>query len=421
VCDPTNPVAPVTSTNTSAPPTLGPVPTTSPLLLLTRWPRPPEPPGEERRIGGNLRDGGDVERSVEHEVGPGATGPAPVPRRHRALAYVPVAVLVAATFGAAGVSMATTGSPTAPRPWLYPGSQPGSSSDPNQEAALTEARRLVDFVEPAPAWTAVSSPPTPSLAAPMSIPAGPDVVDLTQLWTSQETLAEVQTWVTQHPAVGSVPAGSGSSYQHGVLLATSTVTGYPAVPDRFESRQVLVALAPLAGGGVGIRVDAQVIWYPSRPPLEAIPAGVTAVEATVFTSTASPDSSEDVLAAKTFTDPRVAGLLARVVDSLPVAVPAPRSCPADLGTAPHLLLDFSGGAGVAPVRVRVDTNGCPSVSFTIGHTVEPPLTDNGLFELVDQLLGLDLPSIGADGPGDTGGSPSVSSGPESAAVVASSS
>jgi hypothetical protein len=204
-----------------------------------------------------------------------------------------------------------------------------------------------------------------------------------------------------------------------VLLASSTVTGYPAVPDLFQSRQVLVALAPLAGGGVGIRVDAQVIWYPTRPPLEEIPAGVTAVEATVFTGAEPPDSSDDVLATKTLTDPRVVGLLAQVVDSLPLAVPAPRSCPDDLGTAPQLVLAFSGGAGVAPVRVRVDTNGCPSVSFTIGQTVEPPLTDNGLFQLVDQLLGLDLPSIGADGPGATGGSTSVSSRPESPSVVAS--
>jgi hypothetical protein len=160
-----------------------------------------------------------------------------------------------------------------------------------------------------------------------------------------------------------------------------------------------VTVAALPRGGVGVRVDAQVVWYPTRPALEAIPSGTTRVTATVFTRGDLPGSPEDVLATGTFTDPRVVGLLAQVVDSLPLAVPGTRSCPADLGTAPELVLAFSGAGGVAPVVVRVDTSGCPSTSFTIGGTVEPPLTDDGLFQQVDQLLHLDLPSIDAAGQG----------------------
>jgi hypothetical protein len=313
-----------------------------------------------------------------------------VPWRRRALTLVPIAVLVVATLGAAGVSMAGTAAAPAPvtRQRTASPLAPPSSTDPNQAAATTEARRLADLVDPDPAWVAVSSPPTPSLTAAPSVPGVADLVDLSLLWTSHDTLDEVRAWVAAHPPAGSVPVGSSASYQRGALVTSGTTSGYGAVPGRLASRQILVTLAPLARGGVGVRVDAQVVWYPTRPPLEAVPSGTTRVTATVFTRAGLSDSAEDVVATKAFTGSRIVGLLAHIVDSLPVAVPGERSCPADGGTAPQLTLDFSGPGHVTSVRVLDDTNGCPTVSFTMGATIEPPLTDDGLFQEVDRLLAL---------------------------------
>jgi hypothetical protein len=183
--------------------------------------------------------------------------------------------------------------------------------------------------------------------------------------------------------------GTGSAFQGGALLETSRSFGFPAVADELESRQLLVAAAPLPGGGVGVRVDAQVIWYPSRPVSEVIPTAVTRVAATVFTQDALSGSTKDDLATRTFTSRSVVRLLAQMVDSSPLAVPGARSCPADTGSGPQLDLDFSGRAGVPRVVVHVDTNGCGGTSFTISGVTQPPLTDNGLFSRVDQLLGID--------------------------------
>ena len=151
-----------------------------------------------------------------------------------------------------------------------------------------------------------------------------------------------------------------------------------------------MAFAPLPHGGVGIRVDAQVVWYPSRPAAEWIPAGTTKVTATVYTGTALAGSPRNVLGRESFTYPPVVRLLADIVDSLPLAVPGRRSCPADTGTGSRLDLDFSGGPDVPKVTVHDDTNGCGGVAFRVGATAQPPLTDDGLFHHVEKLLGLDL-------------------------------
>ncbi|HLM97087.1 MAG TPA: hypothetical protein VK283_12280 [Acidimicrobiales bacterium] len=315
--------------------------------------------------------------------------------RFRASAYVPIAILVTATGLAAVASLATTAARHAPLAWHEPGSPPATSeSDPNAAAATDEARRLLGLV-PAPdsGWAPEPSAPTQSLAAPIAVEATPDLVDLYQLWRAPGTFGAVQAWVSSHPPTGSHPAGSGTSSGNGTVLETSLTYAYPVVADRFESRQLVVAFAPLPRRGVGIRVDAQVVWYPSRPAAERIPAGTTRVTATVYTRTGLTGSPENDLGRASFRYRPVVRLLAGLVDSLPMAVPGPRSCPADTGARPQLELDFSGGPHVPEVKVHDDTNGCGGIAFRVGQTAQPPLTDDGLFHRVDQLLGLDLRGI----------------------------
>jgi hypothetical protein len=316
--------------------------------------------------------------------------------RFRPLSYVPLAILMIATAAAAATSVATGPSDAAPLTWHNPGSQslpPTSPSDPHKQLATDDAQQLLGLVTPDGDWGAVSSPPVPSLASPMSLPGTADLVDQYHLWTAPGTMAAVQAWMAAHPPTGSRQVGSGSSYQDGVLVESGVTYGYAPTANEFSSRQVAVSFAPLPRGRVGVRVDAQVVWYPSRPSDESVPSGTTRVTATVYTRDSLAGSTETVLGSRTFTDPAVVSLLARLVDSSPLTVPGARSCPADTGTGPQLDLVFAGPPGVPEVRVHDDTNGCGGISFSIGRTTLAPLTDTGLLRRVEQLMGLDLSRV----------------------------
>jgi len=316
--------------------------------------------------------------------------------RARTVAYAPIVVLVLATATAATVSVVTAPSVPAARVWHDPELPPTPmSSDRNGEAATFAARLLLGLETPARSWKPVSSPPTVSLAAPMSEPASADLVDLYQMWTTPGSFRAVQEWVSAHRPAASHPAGSGSSFQSGALVSTDLTYGYPPVAGRLESRQLLVALAPLSRNRVGIRIDAQVIWYPSRPVAEEIPQGVTTVTVTVYSQDNGSGSPRIVLGATIITSPPLVRLLAHSVDSSPLTVPGSRSCPSDSGANPRLDLVFSGRPAVSTVIVHDDTNGCGGISFSIDGRAQAPLTDDGLFHRVDQLLGLDLPRVDA--------------------------
>lgn len=289
--------------------------------------------------------------------------------RFRPLTYVPLAILVLGTVAAAAVSVAAAPSSAVPLTWHGPGpSTSTSASDPDQALAGSEARRLLGLVSPDPDWAATSSPPTPSLATPTAFPATPDLVDEYQLWTTSGPLAAVRAWVSAHPPTGSTPAGSGSSSQNGKQIETNVTYGYPATANEFQSRQVLVAIAPLPRGGVGIRVDAQVVWYPSRPANESIPPGITKVAATVYTRGSLSNSTETVLGSATFTDPAVVGMLGNAVDSSPLEVPGPRSCPPMTG--PALSSTWSSRAGRGSERSRCMTT--PTVAEVSRSPSEAP-------------------------------------------------
>jgi hypothetical protein len=107
-------------------------------------------------------------------------------------------------------------------------------------------------------------------------------------------------------------------------------------------------------------------------------------------------SPRTVLGATIITSPPLVRLLAHSVDSSPLVVPGPRSCPSDTGASPQLDLVFSGRRGVPTVVVHDDTNGCGGISFSIDGRAQASLTDSGLFHRVDQLLGLDLPRVDDD-------------------------
>jgi hypothetical protein len=314
----------------------------------------------------------------------------------KTLLWAPLGLLLAATAAAAGASVAAAPR-TAPSATTLVGVWRGfapqdhaSVSDPHHTAATDDARHLISVMTVAPGWTAVTTPPTRSLAAPEAAPATANLVDLYELWTTPGTWWGVLADIAAHPPPGSRPVGSGMLAGNGGVLSSGATYGFTATAGLFDSRQLLVEVAPLADGSVGIRVDAQVIWYPSRPRDEFVPPHATTVTATIFMRRGLTSPATVILATRTTGSPSNVRRLARDVDLLPLAIPGPRSCPDDSGTEPQLDLDFSGPPGEPTVVVHDDPNGCGAVSFAFGHTAEAPLTDDGLLRQVEQFLGLPL-------------------------------
>ncbi|HYA69730.1 MAG TPA: hypothetical protein VED63_13445, partial [Acidimicrobiales bacterium] len=204
-------------------------------------------------------------------------------------------------------------------------------------------------------------------------------------------------WVEGHPPFGSTGVGGkGSMAQYGVVEESNVAFTYPVSSGAIQSEQVIVDVVPLNDSQVGIRADAQVIWYPTRPPAETIPVGERSVAVEVSGATRI-DSPPTVIALRDLTDPVVLSQLATKIDQMPLQIPGARSCPAAFASSPRLTLIFSGGPGVPAVQVVDDTSGCGEVTFTVEGQQEPPLVDDGLFHLVDTILGISLPNVDTTG------------------------
>ncbi|HUA96159.1 MAG TPA: hypothetical protein VMB82_11615 [Acidimicrobiales bacterium] len=306
-------------------------------------------------------------------------------RRFRA---APVLAGVALTLATAAAAVPLAGgsapSPPAVGSWSPVGGRPGA----DEHLAEAEAARALALVEPAPGWA--PAPPSPLLSGPTAAPATPNLVDAVRFWTAGATWASVLAWVQGHQPTGSTGAsGAGTTVDHGVVEESDVEFGLPVASAAIQSEQVSVAVAPIAGGKVGIRADAEVIWYPDRPPAETVPAGEDVVTAAV-TAGISAGSTPTLVALQTFTAPDVLTRLAREIDGLPLQIPGVRSCPAGLAGSPRLTLVFRGAGGVPGVTVVDDTSGCGDVTFDRGGEAEPPMEDNGLFHLVDAMLDISL-------------------------------
>jgi len=295
---------------------------------------------------------------------------------------------------AAGPGVAAPG----PVSWPVPGWPPAQGApDPHQVLAAAEASRLLGLVAVAPGWRLDATAPSSLLAGPMSYPATPDLVDVALVWSADEDAASALSWIAHHPPAGSTVAnGPDTDWRNGVMLESAFDDTYPSGSDAFESEQVDVAVVPLAGGAAGVRADAQVIWYPTRPAAETVPPGERHVVVAVSAGSTI-GAAPAVLSVRTLTDPVAVAELATKVDGMALQVPGARSCPAGLASSPRLTLVFAGAAGVPEVRVVDDTGGCGEVTFAVGRTQEPALVDGGLFHLVDRLLGVSL--AGVDTPG----------------------
>jgi hypothetical protein len=99
------------------------------------------------------------------------------------------------------------------------------------------------------------------------------------------------------------------------------------------SRELIVEVAGTGNGQTAIRLDADVVWQPSRPPDDLVPDAARVVTITELAS-GNPQAKQPP-APVTITGPAVTGRLAALIDRLPVS-PLDNeavSCPAPSGAA----------------------------------------------------------------------------------------
>ena len=198
----------------------------------------------------------------------------------------------------------------------------------------------------------------------IGVPATPDLVDLFGWWIAGGTPSEALAYVAAHPPAGyAAPHGGGSLTKAGtVLLEWVSFSG----PDGV---MLGVSAARLAGGGVGLRADAEVLW---RAPASGERGGPRGREA---------DGPDVRLRAREAThpgphprDPLATGDRPRRQAPRRAAPSQPgvRSCPSDGGRRVRVAL--YGARGHDPLAVaRVALEGCGSVALALAGVPQTTL------------------------------------------------
>ncbi len=260
---------------------------------------------------------------------------------------------------------------------------PGPAADPHEVAARTKAADLLRAVPIDSGWTETSTPPAPILAHAASTPATPNLIDMARLYTTPEPWTDVDAWLADHPPADLESSGTGSSGDRtGPTSRTLTYAVPPLPPSDDHFQAVEITTAPLATGGTGIRIDAGVIWIPTRSAGELVPASAARA---VVTAT----QNRLILAQRTIDDDARAQALAATVNALEPDVGGVRNCPNDVGL--RLTVVFTGPAGTPPVTVVTGT--CGTSTFQIGGQDGPALQTGDLANQEAQLLDTTLDQL----------------------------
>lgn len=137
----------------------------------------------------------------------------------------------------------------------------------NQQAALRDATRLLArMVLPAGSTTSPTEPAGDGgeLAQAPIRPALQDLVDEDGFWTLREPWQRVLDFLDSRSPAGGVleEIGGGGG---GVTGANGWSSyGFAPVPHVLVQRTLVFLVTPLAGGGTGIRADAEVQWLVPR-------------------------------------------------------------------------------------------------------------------------------------------------------------
>jgi hypothetical protein len=227
-----------------------------------------------------------------------------------------------------------------------------SANDPHQAAAQSEADRIITTFQAPPGAVVVNQRPTPvpsGLGGPPERPAAATVATTVAWYSTTQTPAEVLAWVQDHRPTGSAPAGSGSGSSGPSFVSFS----YPT-----PQSSLIVTPATGADGRTVIRLDATVIWTPSRNPSTKLADNAPSVTV-VTVNTLNPHNAlpANETAPLTATAPLVVHQVVDLLNALQPQIPTSQNCAMDDGTLVKITLP-----GLA--TVSANASGCGEVKVT---------------------------------------------------------
>jgi hypothetical protein len=234
------------------------------------------------------------------------------------------------------------------------------------------------------------------------------LVDEHAWWRVPGSAASALDYLEAHPPRGGKLRESASQGPgRGDVVSGYDGFAWPTVGRLLGSRELLVQVTNLAGGGTGVRVDAQVQWIIPRPVSERIPRGVHEVDVT----RAAPGEAPS-LEVKVISQHEIRALVA-MVDALGIVQPGAYSCPALPASGPVVTFTFRAsdeGTALAsasePASAREPTTSCDPMTFSIrGHPQTPLLGGAAVVGKAGRLLGVHLQTPPSQQPGSATGSP----------------
>ncbi|MFL6114456.1 MAG: hypothetical protein ACJ786_24320 [Catenulispora sp.] len=256
------------------------------------------------------------------------------------------------------------------------GHEASAHSDPHATAAQREADRVLTTFLPPPGSTKATGRPDavpPDLLGPPIMSGAETQATAVAWYYASITPGQVLGWVSTHPPTGSRPEGSGSG---------STGPGFLSFQYPTPNSSLIVTPETGTDGRTVIRLDASVIWTPSRAPDSLIGGGAKSVTV-VTTNRLNPQAAGPAAAPLTSTDPQLIARITALVNALQPPIPGTRRCPNDDGTRVRISLASVADVTASPV-------GCGDVVITTvgGGSAQTMAGGNELVSEVYALFGI---------------------------------
>ena len=271
-----------------------------------------------------------------------------------------VATLAAVHFGAgAGAAGSTSTAALSTDVQLTATGTTTAKADPNAQVAATEASTLLGAVKVPPGSVRLTSQPgdAPNLGKPPVQPSASTLVTRMAWWSTSLSPHDALAWMSAHRPNGLETSDSGPS------LIGFEAAGSGAIGQA----DVYAETFTMPDGKTGIQLSSVVVYLPTRPAQETIPAAARLVAVPDF-----PGPGGRSGASATFTDQAGIDRVAAIINALPTQAPGLLYCPADTGGG--LELDFESGDGAALAQVEIRASDCAGVSVTTHGTQQPGLS-----------------------------------------------
>lgn len=194
---------------------------------------------------------------------------------------LPLAALSVAGCGAAGGTSPATASNTSAA-----ATTAQTSTHSRAEAELTT---LLDSVRvPSTAVPATTAPGAFLAQAPVS-ESSPNLLTRTLFWRINMSFADTLAWIDAHTPGRLASGMGGQSGGPGVPMNRSLGFAAPST-TAYDGATIELDLAVIGASVTGLRADAEVVWLPSKPADELVPAG-TAVTLVAINHFGSSDAT----------------------------------------------------------------------------------------------------------------------------------